>query len=148
MSEISAKEKYADIINHPHHVSKTRPQMSMHDRAGQFSPFAALTGYDETIKESSRATDARQKLSEDDLRVLDQKQQYLSSIIDRHPEITVTYFIPDERKDGGSYAVKSGQLIRIYGYERELKFHDGDLVRMDDVVDIQSPVFETMRNGD
>ena len=136
MSGASAKEKYADIIHHSHHVSKTRPQMSMHDRAGQFSPFAALTGYDAVINESNRFTSARQELCEDDLLILDRKQQYLSAIIDRHPEITVTYFLPDERKAGGSYAVKTGELARIYGYEREIKFCDGTRIRMDDVVDI------------
>ncbi len=144
MNETSAREKYRDIIDLPHHVSRTRPQMPVRDRAAQFSPFAALTGYGEVINESSRATDARQELSEDDLMELDIKQRYLLSILDQHPEITVTYFVPDEKKAGGSYAVKTGELVRIYGYERELGFGDGSRIRIDDIIDIQSTVFEGM----
>ncbi len=98
MNETSAREKYRDIIDLPHHVSRTRPQMPVRDRAAQFSPFAALTGYGEVINESSRATDARQEQSEDDLMELDIKQRYLLSILDQHPEITVTYFVPDEKR--------------------------------------------------
>ena len=116
MGGASAKGKYADIINLPHHVSKTRPQMSMHYRAARFSPFAALTRYGDVIKESNRVTDAREELGDDDLMELDRKQQYLLSIIDRHPKITVTYFVPDEKKEGGSYAVKTGELVKIYTF--------------------------------
>lgn len=140
----SVREKYRDIINLPHHVSGTRPQMPVRDRAAQFSPFSALTGYDDIINESGRAVDARHEFSEDELMELDIKQRYLLSIIDQHPEITVTCFVADEKKSGGSYAVKTGELVRIYDYERELGFSDGSRIRIDDIVDIQSQVFEGM----
>ena len=135
-------DRYDDIIHLPHHVSKTRPQMSMMDRAAQFSPFAALTGYDAAIKETGRLTDEKIELGEETKAVLDRKQRYLSDMISVQPEITVTYFLPDGRKAGGSYAVKTGALARIYGYERELKFCDGTRIRMDDVVDIHIPEVE------
>lgn len=95
-------DRYDDIIHLPHHISKTRPQMSMMDRAAQFSPFAALTGYDAAIKETGRLTDEKIELGEETKAVLDRKQSYLSDMISVQPEITVTYFLPDERKSGGT----------------------------------------------
>ena len=94
--------QYDDIIHLPHHVSKTRPQMSMLDRAAQFSPFAALTGYEDAIQETGRLTDERMELSDEDRELLDRKWHYLQEIISDRPEITVTYFVPDEKKAGGS----------------------------------------------
>ena len=97
-------EKYEDIINLPHHVSKTRPQMSMLERAAQFSPFAALNGYDDAVKETGRLPDERIELGDEERDLLDRKQQYLQEIIADRPEITVTFFVPDEKKSGGSSA--------------------------------------------
>ena len=90
-------DPYEDIINLPHHVSPKRPQMSMQDRAAQFSPFAALTGYEDAIKETGRLTDVKIELSDEDRELLDQKQQYLQEHIGDRPEITITYFVPDEK---------------------------------------------------
>ena len=103
-------EKYEDIINLPHHVSKTRPQMSMLERAAQFSPFAALNGYDDAVKETGRLTDERIELGDEERDLLDRKQQYLQEIIADRPEITVTFFVPDEKKPGGSYTASTGNL--------------------------------------
>ena len=77
---------YDDIIHLPHHVSKTRPQMSMEDRAAQFSPFAALTGYDAAILETGRLTDEKVELGEETRAILDRKQKYLAEIISSRPE--------------------------------------------------------------
>ena len=96
------KTQYDDIIHLPHHVSKTRPQMSMLDRAAQFPPFAALTGYEDAIQETGRLTDTKVEIGEEVREELDRKQQYLQDIIADRPEITITYFVPDERKAGGS----------------------------------------------
>ena len=90
------KDQYDDIINLPHHVSKTRPQMSMVDRAAQFSPFAALTGYDAAIKETGRLTDEKVNLSEEEKEALDRKQQILMEWLGDHPALTITFFVPDE----------------------------------------------------
>lgn len=100
--------RYNEIINLPHHVSKTRPQMPMSDRAAQFAPFAALTGYDSAIKETGRLTDERIELDEEALTALDMKYQLLMDAFDDAPEVTITFFQPDERKAGGKYASQVG----------------------------------------
>lgn len=134
-------DRYDDIIHLPHHVSKTRPQMSMMDRAAQFSPFAALTGYDAAIKETGRLTDEKIELGEETKAVLDRKQRYLSDMISVQPEITVTYFLPDERKSGGTYLSVTGKLKRIDEYERMMILTDGKKIPLDDIVDIESNLF-------
>ena len=131
-------DRYDDIIHLPHHVSKTRPQMSMMDRAAQFSPFAALTGYDAAIKETGRLTDEKIELGEETKAVLDRKQRYLSDMISVQPEITVTYFLPDERKSGGTYLSVTGKLKRIDEYERMMILTDGKKIPLDDIMDIES----------
>lgn len=134
-------DRYDDIIHLPHHVSKTRPQMSMMDRAAQFSPFAALTGYDAAIKETGRLTDENIELGEETKAVLDRKQCYLSNMISVQPEITVTYFLPDERKSGGTYLSVTGKLKRIDEYERMMILTDGKKIPLDDIMDIESNLF-------
>ena len=135
---------YEDIINLPHHISKTRPQMSMIDRAAQFSPFAALTGYDAAIQETGRLTDEKIDLGEEAKTVLDRKQHYLSDIISVQPEITVTYFLPDERKSGGSYLSVTGKLKRIDEYERMMILTDGKKIPLDDIMNIESALFREL----
>lgn len=134
-------DRYDDIIHLPHHVSKTRPQMSMMDRAAQFSPFAALTGYDAAIKETGRLTDEKIELGEETKAVLDRKQRYLSDMISVQPEITVTYFLPDERKSGGTYLSVTGKLKRIDEYERMMILTDGKKIPLDDIMDVESNLF-------
>lgn len=135
---------YEDIINLPHHVSKTRPQMSMLDRAAQFSPFAALTGYDAAIKETGRLTDEKIELDEDTKAALDMKQAYLIEMIDEQPEITIIYFLPDARKVGGAYVTVTGNLKRFDEYERLLILTNGKKIPMDDIADIESDLFRGM----
>ena len=135
---------YDDIIHLPHHVSKTRPQMSMEDRAAQFSPFAALTGYDAAILETGRLTEDKLELGEETQAILDRKQRYLAEIIDTKPEITVTYFVPDEKKSGGAYSTVTGFLKRIDEYERVLMLTDGRKIQLDAIFDIESDEFENI----
>lgn len=135
---------YDDIIHLPHHVSKTRPQMSMEDRAAQFSPFAALTGYDAAILETGRLTEDKLELGEETQAILDRKQRYLAEIIDTKPEITVTYFVPDEKKSGGAYSTVTGFLKRIDEYERVLMLTDGRKIQLDAIFDIESEEFENV----
>ena len=135
---------YDDIIHLPHHVSKTRSQMSMEDRAAQFSPFAALTGYDAAILETGRLTEDKLELGEETQAILDRKQRYLAEIIDTKPEITVTYFVPDEKKSGGAYSTVRGFLKRIDEYERELVLTDGRKIQLDAIFDIESGEFENV----
>lgn len=109
---------YDDIIDLPRHVSTTRPQMSRENRAAQFSPFAALTGYDAAIRETARLTDEKIELGEGAVADLDMKLGMLADLIDDHPEIAMIYFRPDEKKSGGSYVTVAGALKKIDEYER------------------------------
>lgn len=99
------KNPYEDILRLPHHKAANRPHMSMHDRAAQFSPFAALTGFDGVIAETGRRTDQKVELSEYQMTLLDQKLTLIDDAIQDgyHPVVTVVYFVPDTKKDGGSY---------------------------------------------
>ena len=113
----------------------------MIDRAAQFSPFAALTGYDAAIKETGRLTDEKIEMDEDTKAALDIKQAYLMEIIDEQPEITVTYFLPDTKKSGGAYVTVTGNLKRFDEYERLLILTNGKKIPMDDIADIDSEIF-------
>ena len=145
---MKSKSLYYDIINLPHHVSKTRPQMSMLDRAAQFSPFAALTGYDAAIKETGRLTDEKIEMDEDRKGALDMKQAYLIEMIDEQPEISITYFLPDTKKSGGAYVTVTGNLKRFDEYERLLILTDGKKIPIDDIADIESDLFRGMLGGE
>lgn len=137
-------DEYKDIINLPHHVSSKRPQMSMLNRAAQFSPFAALTGYDDAIHETGRLTDEKVDLSEGEKEVLDRKQQVLMEKLAAHPALTITYFVPDAKKSGGAYITKSGNLKKIDEFERWMLLTDGTKIPLDDVADIESKLFRDM----
>ena len=126
--------EYDDIIDLPRPKSKHEP-MPMSDRAAQFSPFAALTGYGDAIDETARLTDARIELSEEERAELDYKQQYLAAL--DSPTVTVTYFVPDERKTGGAYVTHTGVLKRVDEVERMVVFKDGLRVPLDEVMDIK-----------
>ena len=126
--------EYDDIIDLPRPKSKHEP-MPMSDRAAQFSPFAALTGYGDAIDETARLTDARIELSDEERAELDYKQQYLATL--DAPTVTVTYFIPDERKSGGAYVTHTGVLKRVDEVERMVVFKDGLRVPLDEVMDIK-----------
>ena len=132
---------YDDIINLPHHVSATRPQMSIANRAAQFSPFAALTGYDSAIKETARLTSDRMELSESDIAVLDMKLQILKDSLADYPEVEVTFFKPDEKKKGGAYVSSSGTLKRIDDFENAVIFMDGSKIPIHDIIDISCELF-------
>ena len=104
---------YDDIIDLPHHVSPNRRRMSNIERGAQFSPFAALTGYEAAVEEAARLTDGKKELSEEMKAIIDAKIQAISEHPDAEPEVTITYFKPDERKEGGAY-------IRVTGAVREI----------------------------
>lgn len=135
---------YSKIINLPHHQSATRNRMSNYDRTAQFAPFAALTGHDEAIKETARLTDEYMEIGEDRLGELSAKIQLLIDKLSEQPEITVVYFIPDERKSGGSYAEKTGVVRIIDEYERKLVFYDGDKILIDRVTDFKGEIFSQL----
>lgn len=132
--------EYDDILYLPRHVSTRRKPMPAQDRAAQFSPFAALTGYDAAIAETGRSTEARIRQEAFSLDILDRTQQLLSTA-SVQPEITVTHFIPDTRKDGGRYACTTGRLKRLDDYARVLILEDGSKISMDDILSITCTEF-------
>ena len=136
--------RYDEIMGLPHHVSKTRPQMPMSDRAAQFAPFAALTGYDAAIKETGRLTDERIELDVEALSALDMKYQLLMEAHDDAPEVTITYFQPDERKAGGRYVSATGAVKKVDDFERRITMRDGAKIPMDDVLSIEGELFSVL----
>ena len=136
--------KYNEIMGLPHHVSKARPQMPMSDRAAQFAPFAALTGYDAAIKETGRLTDERIELDVEALSALDMKYQLLMEALDEAPEVTITYFQPDERKAGGKYITATGAVKKVDDFERRITMRDGTRIPMDDVLSIDGELFSSL----
>ena len=129
--------RYDEIINLPRHVSKTRPQMPLSDRAAQFAPFAALTGYDSAIKETGRLTDERIELDEEALAALDRKYQLLMDALDDAPEVTIIYFQPDERKAGGQYVSATGTVKKVDTFGRRILLQDGTRIPLDSVYDLR-----------
>ena len=138
------KKSYDDIINLPHHVSTTRPHMPAIDRAAQFAPFAALTGHDAAIKETARLTDERVELDECIKADLSDRLQIIADRIKEHPEIAITYFQLDAKKNGGAYVTAVGTAKKIDEYERIVILTDGTVIPIDEILSIEGQIFETM----
>lgn len=136
------KHPYDDIIDLPHHVSERHPLMSMYNRAAQFAPFAALTGHNAAITEAARLTEAEQELSESDAEVLNRKLAYLQSL-DEKPTISVTYFVPDDKKEGGSYHTATGIVKSVEPDKGVLQFEDGTGIPVIRIKDIDGECFLT-----
>ncbi len=136
--------KYDEIMDLPHHVSKTRPQMPMSDRAAQFAPFAALTGYDDAVKETGRLTDDKIELEESSLNELNARIQLLREKLADVPEVTFTYFKPDERKAGGAYRTVTGRVKKLDDYSRLIVLQDGTKLPMDDILKIGGRIFSVL----
>lgn len=137
-------KKYDDIIDLPHHVSKTRPQMAVIDRAAQFSPFAALTGHNAAIEETARLTEERVELDEYIKEALNAKLQIIADQLKEYPEIAITYFKPDEKKNGGAYITANGTVKKIDEYERVVIMTDEIKIPIDEIIGIEGKIFEDM----
>lgn len=133
--------RYDDIINLPHHVSITRPHMDRLNRAAQFSPFAALTGYEDAIVETARLTDSKLELSEDKRARLDERMQILMERLNEKPRVAITYFKPDKIKEGGSYETVSGIVGKIDEFAQLIIFTDGRKVSVENIYDIESEIY-------
>lgn len=133
--QMKRNDTYQDIIGLPHHVSTRRKQMSLHDRAAQFAPFAALTGHEAAIKETERQTEVKIELDEHEIEILDRKLQYIEGQ-EEPPVIEITYFLPDQRKDGGAYVEMKGKIRRIDHNQRRLRMEDGTEIPIGDVLRI------------
>lgn len=136
-----ADHPYADIIDMPHHVSKDRPHLSMHQRAAQFSPFAALVGYEDVIEETTRQTDTKRELDETEKAELDRKLSVIAAHLTERPIVVIEYFVPDKTKAGGEYVFKSGAVVKIQPVQKKLVLSDGTEIRIEDIVDIAGELF-------
>lgn len=129
--------EYDDIINLTHHVSADRPHMPMIDRAAQFSPFAALTGYDAAIVETARLTDTKRDLSEEQKENISKRLHSLQSRLKTDPGVTVTYFVPDSRKAGGAYRTITGTAKKVDEYSGVLEMSNGITIPFDDILSLE-----------
>ena len=134
--------KYDDIINLPHHVSTKHPPMSKSDRAAQFGAFSALTGHEDAIAETGRLTSQKRELTEYTMQMLNEKLQIIKDNIDNCPKIKVTYFKPDELKEGGSYVEFEGKVRRIDEVYGILIFTDATEIQIDMIYSISGEFIE------
>ena len=128
---------YDDIIHLPHHISATRARMPLSDRAAQFSPFAALTGHDVAILETARLTDEKRDLDETELSALNRELQKVLVCLEDEPEVTITYFEPDNRKSGGIYRTVTDSVKKLDTFERQLVLKNGTKILINNVMEIQ-----------
>ncbi len=136
-----SETKYADIIGLPHHISPTRPRMSVSARAAQFAPFAALTGYGAAVDETARLTDDRIILDENAKAILDGKLQIIAEHIGDHPKVKITYFEPDKKKSGGAYRSVTGTAKEINEFERIMVLVDETKIPIYQIYEIESALF-------
>lgn len=148
MKKISQNHNYDDIIHLPHHVSATRAQMPLIDRAAQFSPFAALTGYEAAIKETARLTEERIELDETGKAALNEKLKLVKARLEERPEISITYFLPDEKKIGGAYVTVTGPVRKINEYERVVVMEDQTVIPIGQIHEITGQLFAGMEFTD
>lgn len=133
--------KYDDLLPLPHPTSTRFPRMNAIDRAAQFSPFAALTGYEDTLRETGRLTQQPVELQEDARADLDQKQQLLLELSHCAPEVSVCYFLPDTLKAGGAYVTVRDRLKTVDPVRRVMVLKNGTQIPLDAVIELDSPVF-------
>lgn len=128
--------KYDDIINLPHHISKKHPQMTLEARAAQFAPFAALTGYDDEVKETARLTNRRIELDDEAKSILDNKIQIILEQISQRPTVSITYFLPDTKKAGGEYVTITGIIKKVDSYNQVIVLENRTEIPINEIIDI------------
>jgi len=141
-----ATDPYKDIIDLPRHISKTRGKMSLRDRSAQFSPFAAVTGHDHAIKETSRLTDKRIELDENAKNFLNEKLRIIQETIDDCQEIEVVYFHEDDKKSGGKYLPVIASVKKIDLYDSSLIMMNGEIIPIEDILEINGPIFQVLED--
>ena len=135
---------YEDIVNLPRHISKVHPQATMADRAARFSPFAAISGYEDMVKEAARVTEERIDITDATKELLNEKLNMIIEFLDEELEVTITYFEPDKKKDGGAYISITGTVKRIDEYERIVLMSDDKKIRIDEIYAIESDLFYSL----
>ena len=138
---------YDSIINLPHHVSTTRPKMSLLDRAAQFAPFSALNGYDDAVKEIARLTDGEAVLDDGQIAWLNERLMILSENTPTDTEVEITYFIPDEKKDGGKYLTVTGRVQKILEFEGLVIMQSCEKIPVEKIVSIEGELFREIDEG-
>lgn len=128
---------YDDIIHLPHPTSPTHPRMSISARAAQFSPYATLTDYGDAVKETARLTNEKLELEEDSKAIINEKLMRIQAQIEYKPQIAITYFKPDDKKDGGTYSTTTGHVKKIKEYEGIIVMMDGMEISIDDIIQIE-----------
>lgn len=135
-------KNYEDILHRPRPVSQKHPQMPLIDRAAQFAPFAALTGHSAAIEETQRQTDRRIDLDEYEKEILGNKLSFLEENLDQEYELIITYYRPDDKKDGGAYLEASGVIKKMAPYHRSLILTDGSQIPIDEIISIAGSPFD------
>ena len=139
-----SSNKYDDMIYLPNPTPTCKPRMSLHDRAAQFSPFAALTGYEDAVEETARLTDTRLELSEDMKTILNEKLQMIVDNLDSEPVVIITYFVPDKKKSGGAYVDITGIVKEIDEYERCIVMTDKRKIPIEQIREIDGELFKSL----
>ena len=142
MSNYDEKIRYEHLLTLPHHQSSKRKHMSMVERAAQFGAFRALTGYEDAICETGRITDKKIELDDYQKKEIDLKIRYIAEHMGEMPQISVTYFVPDEKKQGGEYTTHTGFLQKINYYKKKIIFNDGTEVFVNEILSIVGKIFD------
>lgn len=142
MGENLRSHAYDDIIDLPNPTSRKHPRMSLYNRAAQFSPFAALTGYEAAIQETARLTTDKEELSEDAIAKLNEQLHQIREAIDAAPVVTITYFVPDGQKSGGAYRSYSGAVKKIDEYRCAMVMTDNTVIPIEQIREIRGELFE------
>ena len=131
------KQKYDDIINLEHHISKKHKQMSLENRSAQFAPFAALIGYDDAVKETARITDSKIFIDDEIKEIINKTIQQIKNNLNKHVQIKVTYFIPDKLKNGGKYQTEVGIVAKINEYSKIIKLESGTEIPIEEIIELE-----------
>jgi len=118
--------------------------MSLYDRAAQFSPFAALTGHDQAMKETARITDQRIQLDESSQQLLDERLQIIRNALNQEPVVRITYFVPDLEKEGGSYQSVEGRVVKLRHTEQQIVLEDGQRIEIPEIINVDGEIFNQM----
>ena len=135
---------YEDIINIPRHISKTRPEPSIADRAARFSPFAAISGYEDMVREAARETEERVEITDATKEQLNEKLNMIAEHLNEEHEVTITYFEPDKKKSGGAYISTTGVVKRIDELKRIVVMKNNKKIRIDDIYTLDSDFFNPL----
>lgn len=140
------QNNYEDIINLPHHISSKHPQMSIEARSAQFTPFSALSGYDDAVKETERRTESRLEIDEESKNRLNNKLNIILNNIKHNPKITFTYFVYDQKKSGGKYITTTGKVKKVNIIEQYITLMDKTQIPINEIINMKGDIFSNIEN--